>query len=50
MKTLKNIFAIIALVTFFASCSPTTDINEDNSTEINATEGDTAGGTDDGRD
>lgn len=48
MKTLKNIFAIIVLTTIFASCTPTTDINEDAPTEFKATEGDE--GVDNGKD
>ncbi len=50
MKTLKNIFAIVVLTTIFASCTPTTDINEEAPTEFNATGGNGGSGQDDGKD
>lgn len=50
MKTLKNIFAIIVLATIFASCTPTTDINEENPTEFSFTDGTGESEADDGKD
>jgi len=50
MKTLKNIFAIVLLATFFASCTPTTDINEDTPTEVNLTGDGSDSDQDDGKD
>ena len=50
MKTLKTIFAIALLTTFFASCTPTTDINEEEPTELHATGGGDGSSQDDGKD